>query len=136
MANATQVQAHGPQHDQAQAREANANHSDKWRWYGPALMIFAVVVGLAVVAVTQYRSEETTVAVSHVGDHANMVHMGHFLFPEWNIYGLNSLLSYEVQIRGSVPFGCSWWVEMLRELEDIGLYIGPTVYVYTNPWQA
>ena len=102
MANATQVQAHGPQHDQAQAREANANHSDKWRWYGPALMIFAVVVGLAVVAVTQYRSEETTVAVSHVGDHANMVHMGHLLFTEWNIAGLNSVLSDEVQIGDSV----------------------------------
>ena len=101
MANTSQVQAHVAQLDQAQTRETNANHSGKLRWYGPALMIFAVAVALAVVAITQYRSEVTTVAISHVGDHANMVHMGHLELTEWDVSGLNSVLSDELTVGDS-----------------------------------
>ena len=98
MANTSQVQDQG---DQGQPWQYH--NGWRWlRWYGLAFTIGAIFVAVAVAAVILSRSEETTAAVSHVGDHANMVHMGHLLLTEWDVVGLNSVLNDELTVGDSV----------------------------------
>ena len=88
---------------QDQGAQAPREYHNGWlRWYGLPLMIGAVFVAVAVAAVILSRSEETTATVSHVGDHANTVHMGHLLLTEWDVSGLNSVLSDELAVGDSI----------------------------------
>ena len=101
MANSSQVQVDGAQSDRAQEREAKPNPRGNWRWLGLTLMLGAVIAAVAAGAFIQFRSGETTAAVSHVGDHSQLLHMGHLLLTEWDVAGLNSVLSNEVKVGDS-----------------------------------
>lgn len=102
MANSRQVQDFDIQGDRAQAREAKPNRRRNWRWIGLTLMIGTVIAAVAAGAFTQFRSEETTATVSHVGDASNMLHMSHLLLTEWEISGLGGALDNEVMAGKSV----------------------------------
>ncbi len=99
MANISQVPGQAAQSDRAREREANPNDRGNLRRYG---LVFSLLMGIAIVAVvvtafTLSGSEETTAAVSHVGDHSNTLPMGHVLLTEWNVSGLNSILGDELK---------------------------------------
>ncbi len=102
MATISEIQGHGAQSDRAQESEAKPKPRGNGRWIGLTLMIGTVIALVAAGAFTQLRSGEPAVAVSHVGDNSNMLHMGHLLLTEWNVSGLNSLLGDELTIGDSV----------------------------------
>ncbi len=102
MATISEIQGHGAQSDRAQESEAKPKPRGNWRWIGLTLMIGTVIALVAAGAFTQFRSEETTATVSHVGDHSNMLHMGHLVLNEWDVSGLGSALDNEVIAGKSV----------------------------------
>ncbi len=90
--------------DQFHGGEAKPGHNGDFLKYGLffSFSIVAAIVAVVVVAVMLSRSNETTATVSHVGDHANMVTMGHLVLNEWDISGLGSALDSEVMAGKSV----------------------------------
>ncbi len=114
MADVREVQIRGAQGDRAQGREATPTLNQKTRMYRLALSIGAAIVFMAVVAVIAAivaaavsavilsRSGETTATVSNVGDHSNMMQMGHLLLTEWDVAGMKGVLANQVKLGDSV----------------------------------
>ena len=103
MANISEVQDHGAQRDPAQAREAKPGHGGKLQRYGLILTLGALILAVIIAAgILISGSGETTAKVSHVGDHSNIMDMGHLLLTEWDISGLNSGIGEEVKLGHSV----------------------------------
>ena len=120
MAEITEVRVGGEQGDRARR--------GKFGWYGLVLLIaIAVVVAVAgmiypaprKVMATHFstlqfrvmatswrtilpRSEESAHAVSHVGDHSQMMRMGHLMLTEWDVTALNASLNDELKHGESV----------------------------------
>ncbi len=101
MAEITEVRVGGEQGDRSQAWEANPNHRGNSRWYGLVVLIVIAAIAAAA-ALTLSRSEESMPAVSHVGDHSQMMHMGHLLLTEWDVAALNAALDDELKHGESV----------------------------------
>ena len=85
--------------DIAQAWETKSGHSRNFRWYFLALLIAAGIVAVAAAFFTGNLTQpkEAKAGVSHVGDHANTMSMGHLLLTEWDVSALSSVLSQEVK---------------------------------------
>ena len=86
----------GEKGDREQAWEANPNPRRQLRWYGLVVLITIAAI-VAAAAFTLPRSEESTHAVSYVGDHSQMMRMGHLMLTEWDVAALNSGLNNEIK---------------------------------------
>ena len=102
MAITSEAHEHFSQGDRVPAPAANPNRSGKLGWFGLALMIGAIIVAVAVATGSLYDFEETTAAVSHVGDHAQTLNMGHLLLTEWDVTPLSSVFSEEIKDGASM----------------------------------
>ena len=102
MANFNEVRGHSAQRDRAQEWQPNPNNNGKLRRYILALAIGAAIVAVAVAGIILSRAEETTATAHHLGDHSNMLHIGHLLLTEWDISGMSDFLSDEIKIGDSV----------------------------------
>ena len=55
----------------------------------------------AIGAVVVSSPQESTMNVAHVGDHSNIMYMGHLLLTEWAITGLESSITHEITVGNS-----------------------------------
>ena len=71
-------------------------------WAGLTIAVIVAVAVVVAAGILISGSRVATAAVSYVGDHSNTVSMGHLRLAEWEVTGLGSVLSNEMNPGDSV----------------------------------